>query len=74
MPPFKMVDETAQYQQVWGMVIFPCPDMMLGIGSGNGLLPIRRLAVFSPNAGILFIGPLIGNTFRWNRNQNTKKL
>ena len=42
----------------WGRVTHICVSKLTIIGSDNGSLPGRRLAIIWTNAGILFIGPL----------------
>ena len=42
----------------WGRVTHICVNELTIIGSDNGLLPDRRQAIVSNNAGFLLIGPL----------------
>ena len=42
----------------WGRVTHICVSKLTIIGSENGLLPSRRQAIISTNAGLLSIGPL----------------
>ena len=42
----------------WGRVTHICVGKLTIIGSDNGLLPERRPAIISTNAGILLVGPL----------------
>ena len=42
----------------WGWVMHICISKLTIIGWDNGLLPGRRQAIISTNAGILLIGPL----------------
>ena len=42
----------------WGRETYICVGKLTTIGSDNGLLPERRLAIIWTSAGILLIGPL----------------